>query len=492
MSVRGSLRRACAWVLATAIVAAGLVLGQAPDAGAEESLPAVTVTGAEIVEGTGDLVFRLALSAPSDHHITVDLETIDRDATAPQDYVAIPLRTYDFPPGVTEVDVPVTIVDDGDVEDDELFEIFLRTVRGGRFGNSFGEGWIVDDDSPARVDLLDVEVNETDAVAHVPVRLNRPADVDVELDWSTTDGHAGSDDFVASWGTLTIPAGETTAAIDIALVDDAEAEPAEDFVVWVNRLVGAGWGRSRSDVTIVDDDPGNPFPTITIGDGEGVEDDLTIRFPLTLDKQPSYDISITWEVIADTATADDVSLGLLTTTLWHGSASWFVSAHVLDDGLVEGVERFTVALVDVTNATIDPAHDTAVGTIVDDDLDPWPALSIADATATEGDGATTFTVTLSTPATERIEVFLSTGDGTDSLRGATHAKDYRVVQTSRWVEPGQTSVTFTVPLVDDLVPEPTETFRALIDVLQGHATVADQRADGTIVDDDPFRLGSIL
>src|SRR5687768_13452257 len=52
MSVRGSLRRACSWALATAVIAAGLVLGQTPDAGAEEDTRAVvTILASSVLEG---------------------------------------------------------------------------------------------------------------------------------------------------------------------------------------------------------------------------------------------------------------------------------------------------------------------------------------------------------------------------------------------------------------------------------------------------------
>src|SRR5207248_2263337 len=76
----------------------------------------------------------------------------------------------------------------------------------------------------------------------------------------------------------------------------------------------------------------------------------------------------------------------------------------------------------------------------------------------------------------------TTGAGTAS--GIGTAADYRPTVTTITFNPGETAKAFDVPLIDDTVHEPDETFE--VAVSSADVTVARGTATGTITDDDPL------
>ena len=113
--------------------------------------------------------------------------------------------------------------------------------------------------------------------------------------------------------------------------------------------------------------------------------------------------------------------------------------------------------------------------------DGRPALSVADATAVEGTGATAdFVVTLEPAASETVTVRNATSDGT-----ATEPEDYTAADGTLTFAAGETSKTVPVTVVDDSLEDSRETFTlTLSKVSGGNARLADATATGTILNDE--------
>jgi hypothetical protein len=110
-----------------------------------------------------------------------------------------------------------------------------------------------------------------------------------------------------------------------------------------------------------------------------------------------------------------------------------------------------------------------------------PALSIGDASVTEGDSGTkqlSFPVHLSHASDEPVTVSYETFNGT-----ATQPADYAQATGTLTFAPGETDKTITVDVVGDTVAEADESFQVVLNAPR-HATVADGAAQGTILDDD--------
>ena len=106
------------------------------------------------------------------------------------------------------------------------------------------------------------------------------------------------------------------------------------------------------------------------------------------------------------------------------------------------------------------------------------ALSVADARAEEGPGATLdFAVTLDRSSTGTVTVEYATSDGT-----ATAGSDYTATSGTLTFAPGETEKTVSVPILADDHDEGSETLTLRLSNAQG-ARIADGEATGTITND---------
>lgn len=110
-----------------------------------------------------------------------------------------------------------------------------------------------------------------------------------------------------------------------------------------------------------------------------------------------------------------------------------------------------------------------------------PTLSINNINVTEGNTGTTnatFTVTLSAASTSAVTVNYATANGT-----ATSGSDYTLTTGTLTFNPGNISKTLTVPVTGDTTFETNETFFVNLSSAT-NATIADNQALGTILNDD--------
>jgi hypothetical protein len=210
---------------------------------------AISISDASIVEGTGpgttSLVFTALLSTPSAVTVTVDAATAA--GTAGADDFTSTTETLTFVPGDTTATFSVPVTRDALAEDDETITVTLSNNKGADLLDDSGLGRIFDDDDWVVTGDATVTVTEADppatATARAVFTTDDPAPTGgIEFDWETVDGSAvAPDDYTASSGTTVIPAGSTSATIDISIVSDGIDEPDESFTVVITevRLLGA-------------------------------------------------------------------------------------------------------------------------------------------------------------------------------------------------------------------------------------------------------------
>ena len=112
------------------------------------------------------------------------------------------------------------------------------------------------------------------------------------------------------------------------------------------------------------------------------------------------------------------------------------------------------------------------------------SLSVADASAQESSGSIGFAVSLSAAHRDPVSVNYATSDGT-ALAGS----DYTSASGTLTFQPGQTSKTVTVTLLDDVHDENKETFTLTLSNPSPAKTVklADATATGSITNADPLQ-----
>src|SRR6185295_12432428 len=89
----------------------------------------------------------------------------------------------------------------------------------------------------------------------------------VTVQYATTNGSAqAGTDYMATSGTLTFAAGETSKPIVVPILGDTTSEPDETFSVTLANPIGATLGTAQATGTIVDDDVAaacTPRPRVT-------------------------------------------------------------------------------------------------------------------------------------------------------------------------------------------------------------------------------------
>jgi chitinase len=196
----------------------------------DELLPVIDIDEPTVVEGqtgTAPISFSVTLSNPAAWAVTVDWSTAAGTAEGGTDYGAAS-GTVTFAALDISETVQITVNGDGTFERNETLALDLSNATGAPIGDLQGIATITNDDSEPIVSLADVAVVERNAGTsdlEFVVSLSAVSGVDASIDFATADGTAtGGSDYVATTGSLTIPAGETTGAVDVVVIDDAVAQ----------------------------------------------------------------------------------------------------------------------------------------------------------------------------------------------------------------------------------------------------------------------------
>jgi CSLREA domain-containing protein len=445
----------------------------------DDGTPALTISDASAVEGTGTMQFTVTLAPSSAQSVSVSYQTGGGTASTASDYTAAS-GTLTFDAGQTSKAITVTVNDDAIAESPETLLLDLSAPANATIARAQATGTIADDDAQPSISIGDITVAESGS-AVVTVSLSNPGGATTTVGYATADGTAvAGQDYVASAGQVTFAPGETTKTIAISLIDDAVTESSESFTIHLSNPVNATFADSQGEAAITDDDG---TPSVSIGDVEVAESGAAV-FTVTLSHASSSNVSVTWSTADGTAIAgaDYAATAGQTLTIPAGATTGTISVALLADAVVEGNEDFFVDLSAPLHATIADAQGR--GTILDDDDPPVPvvpSLSIYDVTVAEGDGGVvnaTFTVSLSSASASTVSVAYATANGT-ALSGA----DYTAVSGTLTFAPGVTAQTIAIAIVGDVAVESSETFTVTLSA-PSNATLADPNAAGSIVNDD--------
>ena len=431
------------------------------------NLPTLRIDDVTVGEGAGEAEFEVTLSARREHDVTVSYSTSNGSARAGQDYT-MKSGTLTIPQGTTSGTIRVPVIDDGAPESDETFYVNLSSPDGARIEDGRGTGTI-EDNEPA-LSIGDVTVNEGRGPAVFTVTIDEASDRPVTVSYSTSNGTArAGQDYESTSGTLTITSPDTTGTIEVTVLDDGVPEPDETFQVRLSSADGARIEGARATGTIEDNEPALSIGDVTVNEGRG-----PAVFTVTIGEASDRPVTVNYATSNGTARAgQDYESTSGTLTITSPDTTGTIEVTVLDDGVPEPDETFQVRLSSADGARIEGAR--ATGTIEDNE----PALSIGDVTVNEGDGSAEFVVTMSETSERVVTVAYATSNGT-----ARAGQDYTRTSDTLTIARGATSGTISVPVLDDGVPEPDETFYLNLSSPDG-ARIEDGRATGTIEDNEP-------
>lgn len=457
---------------------------------------AASIDDVTVDEAAGTMVFNIVLDKPLDITFTIDVTFTDVTATGGGvDYTSTTQHIV-FLAGETSHQVIVPITNDNIVEGTETFTVALSTATplGGRFVDlrDTATGTITDNDSTTVSIARTTDGAETDTPTNgqFTVTLAAPSSTDTVVTYAVSGTATPGVDYANLSGTVTIPAGQTSATINVAVLNDNVVEGTESVIITLT-----GFGVPNAAVTL-DPTPANQTATVDITDDDAAtfiinnvtvnEADGTLVFDVTTDK--ALDIPITINVTFTDVTATGGGVDYVSTpqaiTFLPGQTSKQVSVAITDDNSVEGSETFTAALSTVTplgGRSVD-VSDTGTGTIVDDGTDE-ATFTISDATVAEGAGNLVFTITSDKALDTDVTITVTFTDVTATGGGV----DYASVTQQVTFLAGQTSKQVSVAINNDTLVEGTETFTAALSSttpLGGRVIDVTDTATGTITDND--------
>lgn len=507
----------------------------------DDDVPAIAVNDVLVTEGADPFAeFTVELSNPTYENIDFDISAMGVTANGEVvDYGIVGLNELEFfdgtnwipataamfAPGDITILMRTPIVDDAFAEPVETFTV-TATVTGGTTSNPFddGTGTIQDDTSDPETVLVSLvgppSVVEGAATTPYTLALTDPGGLaiiaaqDITVTLAYTGVAADGSDFTGV-ATVLIPASSSSATFTLPTVNDSLYEDTEDIIISITTVTGGGFEGIAANpmadtVTTLITDVAD-IPTVSVNNVTSIEgtDNFAV-YTAELSNLSVEDVDVNLSLSNGTASGLGVDFGAAgatnlqvfdglnwvnatTATIAAGDQFVQVRIPIVDDPINEPTENYALT-VDVTAGTTTNIQVIGTGTIIDDD--PAPDVTIADATASEGDPLV-FNVTLSNPSSQPIVLDFAASNST-----ATAATDYNTTAFEYSTDGGATWIPATggseatIPAnstaiqvrlltTEDMTLETTETMElAISSVVSGLAGNTTDTAVGTIIDDD--------
>ncbi len=497
----------------------------------DDGTPTLIIDDVTVASGLGvnQATFTVTLTGALTSPVSVGYATSDGSAVAGTDYLTATGNLNFTPGGSTTKTITVTILSSSSPQPDKTFFVNLSSVTGGAvIGDDLGVGTIITQGISIS-DAVVVEGNSGTRDAIFTVSLSRQSNSEVTVAYSTLDGTAttADSDYVATNGILTFAPNSSTRFITVQVNGDTVQEANETFKVVLSNASGAPIFNSPGTGTILNDDGQKVTYLLQLTDTSGnalplgTQFDVGAEFYLNVSVQDvqidpmgvaqafidvSYndalldvdESSLEFGSFFTTFTSSDFQPGLLNDFGAFGDTSgppanpgdpqllYRVKFTATDVGLANFTGSVNEADLNAGDETLLYLNDSPVPS---DQMSVVPlgglsvnigsnVITVADSSASEGAGQMVFTVTRFLPSSDTATVVYSTVDGT-----AIAGQDYTAQTGTLTFDAANTVRYVTVPVINDTIDEPDETFSLVLSSPQG-AKISASAATGTILDDD--------
>ncbi len=461
----------------------------------DDDSPAVSINDVRVNESDGSATLTVTLKPATEHTVTMNWTTVDgtaKDAvdltpgphfTAIADYTAA-RSSLAFQPGDTSKTITLTLGDKGNLgvdEDLEQFTVELSGVSGARLADGSGAVTIEDNDPRAelRFSRTDTAATEGGGPVELTVSMAKTRSTErlVSIDWETADGTAkAGEDYAAGSGTLTYQPGEYAKTISLGLIKDDKVHEAEETfkVQLLNPRSSVVVGGDYATVTVADDDN---FGVLVEPASLKVYRTTSETYTVRLTAAPTADLRVRIDYSSDSRLS--VSPGHLTFTRQNWGTPQKVTVTVAYNASLGSI-RLTHNPDNTGN------YRTAPNTVLTVEVLGRPRVSIAPAVGTAPEnGEAAFTLTRTGDSGVALNVRV---DSVEPNRpGVGSSQDNPSSRTADVPMPaGETSVTFTVPVLDDGIPETNDRIEASIQARDGDKYRLGVSGSATviIIDDD--------
>ena len=456
----------------------------------DDSYPAISITNYTIAEGNisdTTLLVKVRLNKSYPLPVTVNYATQDSTATAGIDYISAS-GTLTFLPGDTLEYIPVTIRADRIDEPNEIININLSSPLNATISaNIRGRITIADDDPFPQVIFTNVSVpegsNDQFNNANFNVRLNHSYPLPITVRYSTQDStaQAGSD-YQSVNGVITFVPGDTLENFIVPIMGDRVVETNEIIKLVLDSVSNATVSTSPYRITITNDDnlPQVIFTNTSVPEGNNDQYNNT-NFEVRLNRSYPLPVTVNYQTQDSTATSgSDYQSVSGVVTFVPGDTVETISIPIMGDRITEPNEIIKLLWSSATNATISSPSSRI--TIANDDS--YPVITINNVSIPEGDTGqvnAVFTVRISKRYPQNVSVQFSTQDVT-AIAGLDYLSNSGIIS---FPADGDTLQFINVPIPGDLLDEPNETFKVILNAPVNATIGSGASATGTIVDNDP-------
>ena len=451
----------------------------------------ISATTSNALEQNIDGAFTVTMSATSDQD-TVVTYVVTGTADSADDYIALP-GTVTIAAGQTTATIDVSVLDDNLVEQMEDVNVELMSVSDSDVsinGTAKTATVTITDNDSARVSIGAniLSASEPDADGQFTVTQTQPSDQDTVINLMVTGTATAGDDYIAIPTSVTILAGDTSATIDVEVIDSDMLEELETVVVTLNGIASADPEvtidtTANSAFVLIDDDDAATV-NVAASDAIAGEPGDDGQFLVTLSDKSDRDTTINYVLSGHANSGTDFDVLAGSVTIAAGDTTATIDVKVVDDTILEDNETLTLMLTGIaagdSEVTVDTSANAASVSISDNDK-ATVSISVSDADAREPGDAGQFTVTMSAESDKDTEVSYTV---TGTAEGGT---DYTTLSGTVTIAAGKTSATIDISVLNDTILEDSETvIVALVGTDDGDASIdiSNNTATITIADND--------
>jgi hypothetical protein len=375
---------------------------------------------------------------------TFNYRTQDGSAMASVNYVVTTAATT-IPAGQKSISVHVPTLNNGFSGPNVSMKLGISNIVNAAANAATADGLITNNYGVPIVSIANASSVEGSSLSFV-VALSSLSAVDVTVTATTSDGSAvANKNYVGNTQTVTIPAGKPSAIFAVTTLDAQVLQPDLQMITNLSGPNNALLGSYNAIGNILNNH-GVPYLSLPqqVSTPEGQPLQFTIKQSAVSDSATSVSY-VTFDLIATAPKSYSAVSG--TATIPAGQTSVVVLVPTVHDGLYNVDQTMSLKLSNAVNANLLTGASNSIGIMVN--TDPVPTISIADASAVEGQPLT-FTATLSSPSAITSTFSYETVPGS-----ALPNINYTNQKGSASIPAGSTAFQIQVPTLDDLTFTPS-------------------------------------
>ena len=280
---------------------------------------------------------------------TVVSYTVSGTATSGADFTAL-TNTITIPANQTSATIPISVLNDSTIEADETVTITLNSITSGDPTVSIDPAasaatlTIFDEDSGVVSIATTTHGNETGPVNGVfTVTQSSVSSTNTVITYAVTGTASSGNDFTALSGSVTIPAGSTTATINVPVINDSIVELQETVTLTLNGITSgdaqialATAPNNSATLNITDNDSAQVSIAPTRSANE--EGPISGQFTVTLTNASSTATVVSYTTNGSAIAGTDYPAPSGSVTIPAGSLTAVIDIPVTNDTLVEATE----------------------------------------------------------------------------------------------------------------------------------------------------------